>query len=598
MNSHPSRPVFASILSILLLSLGSCAYPEVKTAVAEQNLAAPTAGEIKEHTMWLADDSLEGRRAGTPMADAAAVYIAEQLRASGLQPAGENGDWYQSFPISMTPRAGNCRLEVAGRSLAGVGSLALSAEGAVVGKLTSASYGVVLESYDIDHFAEVEAEGKVVLLRRYTEWGPDAEDKLARLGALRSKVRNARGAGAVAVIIGTHPDDVASGGDPQLSFDASHGTGGIPIVTVTPEQFVALERELGAEVSLEVNIERPRVETLNVIAKVVGKSDEVVTIGAHYDHLGWGGEGSLAPGVHAIHNGADDNASGSAVLLEVAEAVAAGPIPERTIVFCFWGAEEAGLIGSKFWVANPTVPLGKILTNVNLDMVGRLNSGTITVGSHTTAAAFKGAFAAAQKAVVSKPHGGASPSDLKLVMTGGDLPGGGGSDHMSFHAEDISAVFLFSGLHSDYHKPSDDWSKLDFARMGTLAEATVVLLAELCSASITDLAYIKPAPVAHGGGNASLHSGGMVWFGSIPDYAASGSGMTLAGTMPGGPAEAAGLIKNDVITAINDFGIVDIYDFMDALGVFKDGQTVIVHFIRAEQEMTTELTFFPRPGGD
>jgi predicted metalloprotease with PDZ domain len=169
---------------------------------------------------------------------------------------------------------------------------------------------------------------------------------------------------------------------------------------------------------------------------------------------------------------------------------------------------------------------------------------------------------------------------------------------MSFHAEDISAVFLFSGLHSDYHKPSDDWSKLDFARMGTLAEATVVLLAELCSASITDLAYIKPPPVAHGGGNASRRSGGGVWFGSIPDYGASASGMKLGGTMPGGPAEAAGLIKADVITAINDFQIVDIYDFMDSLGEFKDGQTVVVHFIRDEKAMTAELTFFPRPSGD
>jgi len=547
---------------LLLLSCGllfACAQPsnkaETSAPVHSLNSAssAPTAAEIEAHTKWLSDDALEGRRAGTPMADAAAVYLAEQLKAAGLEPAGENGGWYQSFPLAQAAQAGECSLSVGDKSFENVGSLALSAEGTASGELTSASYGVVLESYNIDHFAGANVAGKIVLLRRYTEWGPKAEDKLASLGALRSKVRNARAAGAVAVIVGTHPDELAAGGDAEIKFSASHGTGGIPIITVSPSQFVELEQLIGETLSLSVAIERPIAETLNVLAKVTGKSDEIISIGAHYDHLGWGGDGSLAPGVEAIHNGADDNASGSAVVLEIAEAIAAGDQPQRTMLFCFWGAEEEGLIGSKYWVANPTVPKDKILSNVNMDMVGRLQSGGITVGSHSTASGFASALNVAQASIDTR--GGATAENaLQLNLTGEDLPGGGGSDHMAFHSDGISAVFFFSGLHSDYHKPSDDWEKLDYQRMSTLAHGTIAMLHELASTDSSELEYVKPAPVAHGGGG-NRRSGGGVWFGSIPDYAGEGgdAGMKLGGTVPGGPAESAGLLKDDVITAIDDF---------------------------------------------
>ncbi len=572
----------------LLLCLVSCSVTE--------STHSDYSAEIFKHTNWLADDSLEGRRAGTPMADKAASYLAAELMLDGLEPAGEGGGWYQAFPIALASRAGSCSLSIDGQTLEGIGTLALSAEGEVSAPLASAEYGVVLESYNIDHFADVETEGKIVLLRRYTEWGPNADSTLTRLGAIRSKVRNARAAGAVGVILGTHPDDVAQGGDAVIPFTASHGTGGIPIVTVSPETFVLLETQLGKQAVLAAELEKPTAETLNVLAMVPGKSDSVISLGAHYDHLGWGGEGSLAPGVHAIHNGADDNASGSAVLLEIAEAVAEGPQPEHTLLFCFWGAEEEGLIGSKYWVENPTVALDKVLCNINLDMVGRLQSGGITVGSHSTASAFKPALAHA-----GSMSAGLSEASLQLNLTGEDLPGGGGSDHMSFHSAEIPALFFFSGLHADYHKPSDDSDKLDYPRMGTLVSATLALIDGLEGQPEQAFDWVKPAPVASHGRGGRQGAGGGVWFGSIPDYAGEeggGSGMKLAGTVPGGPAEAAGFLKDDVLTAINDFAIQDIYDFMDSLREFKDGETVTVHFRRNGENKTLELTFFPRPSGD
>jgi len=320
----------------------------------------------------------------------------------------------------------------------------------------------------------------------------------------------------------------------------------------------------------------------------------VLVVGAHFDHLGWGGEGSLAPGVHAIHNGADDNASGTAVLIEVAEEWGMSQVGmsdrETGVLFAAWGAEELGLLGSAYWVANPTVALEHVKANVNLDMVGRPNEGRITVGSASTAEAFGPALEEVQAEL--KRTG----MELELVVSEGELPGGGGSDHMSFHKVEIPALFFFSGLHSDYHKPTDDIEKLDFEAMRAVGYAVSDLLIHLqLAVDEGTLAYRKPA-AAEGGGGREVRMA-RVWFGSIPDYGAEpeGGGMQLAGTAPGGPAEKAGLKSGDILKRIGERDIVDIYDFMDSLAGFADGDTVTVVFLREGKEESVELTFFPRP---
>jgi aminopeptidase YwaD len=372
------------------------------------------------------------------------------------------------------------------------------------------------------------------------------------------------------------------------------------VVIVDKQHYESLALDVfndAVQVEVKADIQKQTKRARNVLALSPGTSGEMITIGAHFDHLGWGGEGSLAPGVHAIHNGADDNASGTAMVLELAEMWGAnrgGPLPrERGVLFCFWSAEERGLLGSDYWVENPTIPLERVLANINLDMVGRVGESKITVGSASTGDCFAPALEAMQT------YYATSEIDFKLNIMSGSLPGGGGSDHMSFHKKSIPAIFFFSGLHSDYHKPSDDAEKLAYREMAILANGLAEFIGEL---QLVDggFEYHKPQAAVDENGEVRHVARANVWFGSIPDYGAEplDGGMQLSGTSPGSPAEKAGLQGGDILKHVGDIAIFDIYDFMDGLAVFADGDTVTVKYLRDDELQTTELTFFPRPAGN
>ncbi|MDA1259323.1 MAG: M28 family peptidase [Planctomycetota bacterium] len=555
-----------------------------------------TVEELRAHVEWLADDVREGRRAGSAGERAAASYIAQAFARAGLQPAGDDGTWFQEFEVELAPEAGESALLVDGRLQSGISTLACSKNGRAEGELVSAGYGTVLPSHGMNAFADVNARGKIVLLRRYSEFGPDPAPEFSALGNLRGKIRAAAEAGAIAVVLGTHPEDLLQGGEALIPFDAAPGSMEIPVVTVEPPVFATLEARCAQGESphavVEAAVLRPTARARNVLGIVPGGGPELIAVGAHFDHLGWGGDGSLAPGEQAIHNGADDNASGTAVLIELAEewggsSVGVNP-REVGILFAAWSAEEMGLLGSAHWVKNPTVDLSRVRANVNLDMVGRVAHGAVTVGSAETAAAFRPALG-----VVSANLSG-NQIGLELAIAEGQLPGGGGSDHMSFQQAGIPALFFFSGLHGDYHKPSDDADKLDYEGMLAVAWAVSDLLVQLQLAERASFAYLKPA--APEGGEREVRRA-AVWFGSIPDYAASpeGGGMQIAGTSPGSPAEKAGLQPGDVILRVGETAVGDIYDFMDALAGFGNGQTIQVTVKRGEKRLELPLTFFPRP---
>lgn len=561
-------PSFAVALA---LGLAACAAPTASDPVV-------TVAELRAHVEWLADDARAGRRAGTESERIAASYVAQQFARAGLQPAGDAGAWFQEFTIPLPPSLRHASLQIVGATVDEIGTLSCTANGSARGPLTTAP-----------------TAGSITLLRA------GAHDATA----LRASLRAAAAAGAAGAVVGVHADELAAGAPERLGFDFAAGELPLPLVTAPSHSFTTLWRrtEAGERLTAELSVDVARNTTTsrNVLGLLPGSSPEVIVIGAHYDHLGLGGEGSLAPGSDAVHNGADDNASGTAVLIELAEewreayraAAAADALPEVGILFAAWGAEEAGLLGSAHWVQSPTVPLAQVRANLNLDMVGRAASGAITVGSTETAAAFAPAIAAAQTRIA------AAGMTLRLAVAQGALPGGGGSDHMSFHRAQVPALFFFSGLHADYHKPSDDAGLLDYPRMLEVAAAVREVMKELQAAARADFAWVAPA-AAPGPGRAAREGGrpAGVWFGSIPDYAAApeGGGMQIAGTSPGSPAEKAGLQAGDVIRGLDDAAIGDIYDFMDALGTFRNGQTIQVTLLRAGQTLTLPLTFFPRPG--
>ena len=540
------------ITLLILLCLSSCA----------SQRAQISSTELRNHVSWLAADEQEGRAAGSPAAARSAVYLTHHLNAAGLIPAGDNGTYFQHFDIPAPAIEGASTLTI-GNEIFDVTTLSAS---------PAETHNAALVFADAD-----DVEEKIVLMKSD--------------GEIRAEVREAAANGAVAVILAS---------DEAIAFDAVPGKLPIAVVIVDKQHYESLALDVfndAVQVEVKADIQKQTKRARNVLALSPGTSGEMITIGAHFDHLGWGGEGSLAPGVHAIHNGADDNASGTAMVLELAEMWGAnrgGPLPrERGVLFCFWSAEERGLLGSDYWVENPTIPLERVLANINLDMVGRVGESKITVGSASTGDCFAPALEAMQT------YYATSEIDFKLNIMSGSLPGGGGSDHMSFHKKSIPAIFFFSGLHSDYHKPSDDAEKLAYREMAILANGLAEFIGEL---QLVDggFEYHKPQAAVDENGEVRHVARANVWFGSIPDYGAEplDGGMQLSGTSPGSPAEKAGLQGGDILKQVGDIAIFDIYDFMDGLAVFADGDTVTVKYLRDDELQTTELTFFPRPAGN
>ena len=318
----------------------------------------------------------------------------------------------------------------------------------------------------------------------------------------------------------------------------------------------------------------------NVIAALEGVDEtlrrEWIVIGAHYDHLGDGGPGSLASS-RGIHNGADDNASGVAAMLRAAARLAAGPRPARSILFIAFTGEESGLLGSAHFVAQPTVP-APIVAMINLDMVGRLGERPlITYGVDT---------AEEWRAIVDPA---AARAGVSLATRG---EGYGPSDHTSFYSKNVPVLHFFTNTHADYHRPTDDWDKIDTAGLEKVSTLVVEVASDLAGRRPTALTLRRgagtPPPAA---GNMTT---GGTYLGSIPDFTPVPRGIRISGVTSGSPAEAAGLRGGDVIVGMGELPVADLQGLTDALRAHKPGQTVPVRVLRDGQELTVTVTLGAR----
>ncbi|MEX0977940.1 MAG: M28 family peptidase, partial [Pirellulales bacterium] len=328
----------------------------------------------------------------------------------------------------------------------------------------------------------------------------------------------------------------------------------------------------------ESTVDHQETEVKNVVAVLEGEgphADETIVIGAHYDHLGLGGSGSAAPGVTEIHNGADDNGSGTTVLLEMARQLAGrGKKLPRRIVFIAFTGEERGLVGSARYVREPLVPLASTVAMINLDMVGRLNDEKLIVHGTGTAKGFDDLVDRLGKQY-----------DFKITKQ----PGGfGPSDHSSFYGAKVPVLFFFTGSHKDYHRPSDDFEKLNISgmrRIGEMVSDTAVALAE----DDKRPEYLEVKGIAD-----MIRSGGdRPYFGSIPDFAQDQPGYALTGVAKGGPAERGGLKAGDNIIQFGDSKIGNLEDFDSALRKYKAGDKVPVTVKRGSEELKLDVTLDP-----
>jgi hypothetical protein len=317
-----------------------------------------------------------------------------------------------------------------------------------------------------------------------------------------------------------------------------------------------------------------------VVGRLAGTTGEAVVIGAHYDHLGLGATGSLAPSPEGKpHLGADDNASGVAGLLELARRLAAAPGPRRrSVYFVAFGAEELGTLGSAHFVRRPPIELAKITAMVNMDMIGRLRDDTLEVHGLGTSPAWKGLLEGANRG-----------PGLKLKTREG---GYGPSDHAPFYGAGLPVFFVFTGAHPDYHRPSDTADKVDTAgvvRVIDLVEGVVRPLAD----APERLAFTRvPAEKEEMSGPSR---GFRVWVGGVPDYSEEGPGVRFSGVTPGSPAEKAGLRGGDVLVRFGSKEIRNIYDYTYVLGEHKPGEAVTLVVKRDGAEVSLELTLGSRP---
>lgn len=547
--------------------------------------------------IWLASDDLKGRGNGSPELNRAADYIALEFRRAGLRPAGERGTYFQDFDITTGAVPGpDNRLVLDGKALAEGRDfipIGFSGNTSFDGALVFAGYGVTAPEYHYDDYAGIDVRGKTVLVLGHEPQELNrnsifAGANLTRHATLTSKSVNAKLHGAKAIIIVTdfnHPmDDIAAATANQDFTDD-----GIAAIYVSrdavadvlkqhgvslPELQHAIDQDLhphSTEISdlrirLTTDLVRSRKTIRNVIGALSGSDPKLreqwVVIGAHYDHLGLGGRFALDPAMTGqIHHGADDNASGTAGVMELARIAETNPESwHRSVLFMAFAGEEIGLRGSSWFVNHPTVPLDKIDAMLNMDMIGRMNNEKLYVGGVGTSPGLKPLLQSLDPG-----------NDPNLIFSD---TGYGSSDHTSFNAKRIPVLFFFSGLHTDYHKASDTADKINSG--GAMQILSLVygtmnrLSAQPAKLSYAESLQALPQPAT------PRSQGYGPYFGSVPDFRDDLKGVLFSAVQTNSPAAKAGLKAGDLLVEFDGKVIQNLQDYAYALRAKQPGDPVQV----------------------
>jgi hypothetical protein len=560
----------------------------------------------------LTTPAMEGRGDGTPGLTRAAALIEQRFRTLRLQSAGKNS-YFQPFTVITGARLKeDNHLEVLNGTAKKDLKLnedfvpfSFSSSGEISGPVVFAGYGASATEFGYDDYAHLDVKDKIVVILRYEPAGFSAKSGHAGLtehSQLITKAINARNHGAKAVLVingklGDGEEDLLT----RFGSVSGPENAGILFVQVknalAQAWFAAAGKSLAGvqnqintssnpgsfafpanlQISLNVNIESTRATVNNVLAYLPGKTGEYIIIGAHYDHLGRGYFDSLAPSqIGQIHPGADDNASGTAGVLELARLLAPmkGQL-QRGILFASFAGEELGLLGSAEWVKEPTFPLAKAVAMINMDMIGRIQDDKVYIGGTGTGATFKSLLEEEK-----------NKSAFKIEYS---ASGYAASDHTSFVAKKIPVLFFFSGLHADYHKPSDTWEKINAPAAARLLDFIDDVALKLDSAA-ERTAFVTVVD-DQAAGHASSGGGGGYgpYFGSIPDFGQEENGVKFSDVRPGSPAAKAGFKAGDVLVQFGDMPIKNLYDFTDALRRSKVGDVLEVKVLRDGKPITASV---------
>jgi len=579
--------------------------------------SAPAA-DPRDTVPYLASDELAGRAPGSPGLATAGDYLADEFHHIGLQPLPQLHGYFQPFTMTLSSTLGPAtNLLVNDKSMTlgtDFSPLSVTSEGPFSGPLVFVGFGVSQTKYD--DYAGMDVAGKVVLAMRQEPQDDSGKSRLAGKGQIWSpaayfdvKAKLAAQHGAVALLLVSPPSSGLADSISPFSAAAGEASSTIPVMqisrrvadlllatggaaslsdlqktidsTATPKSMALRDVEIAGDVALK----RSSAQVRNVVGYLPGSgvhADEFAIVGAHYDHLGTGQLGHTLGLPGSIYHGADDNASGVAAVLEIAAQVAKAPPPPRSIIFVFFTAEEEGLIGSDWFVNHPPVPLEKVVAMLNMDMVGRLRNENLLVGGWGTAANFDSIV---KSAVVGTP-----------IHTQSFEKGGlGPTDHMSFALKKIPVLFLFTGLHADYHRPTDTADKINY--VGIDEVATV-------GRKIVDAMAVMPRQTydasSDGSSTMAFFSGRggqrQAALGVIPDYASidSTGGVPISGVGTASPAEIAGLRGGDVITDFAGKPMHNLQDLSDALAEASPGDKVTVKVLRDGKPIELHATLGQR----
>ncbi len=586
------------LASCLVALLSTTLMAQVQSEVAPAEISLDS---LQSYVKTLASEAFEGRAPGTLGGHRATTYMQQKFAEYGLEPFQAYPNYLQAFSVTTALKAGENNAIVLkttrpfqlGKDFVPLG---YSANGKVESpQVVFVGYGISTEKYD--DYKGVDVKGKIVMMMRYSPDGDNPHSEFFEHASIWKKLTTAREKGAIGVLLFTgerHGEDKLI----EISRDRLAGDAGIPAMNITralaaqilmtkPKVLLHIQEkidrtrqpnsfELKSAVSMQAEVVRIKAETYNVIGYLPAKSDEYLVLGAHYDHLGYGGpgSGSLAPDELKIHYGADDNASGSAGLLELARYFAKRKHRlQRNLVFIAFGAEEMGLLGSAYFVNHPTFPLEKTVAMLNMDMIGRMKDSALAISGIGTAKEFEELCKSENR------------ENFKLKLS---PDGFGPSDHSSFYAKNIPVLFFFTGNHPNYHKPSDTWEKINYADEARIVRYVARLIEKIDASPRPTFARAQSTLAQS---LPSLPSGWRVSFGTIPNYSEEVEGVLLDGVREGSVAEKAGLKAGDIIIKLGDKEIRNIYDYTDAIKNLKPGDKITVVVKRGQEQLVLVATF-------
>lgn len=595
-------------------------------------------------------------------ADSPRRYMQEFPYVAGVELGKNNTMTYRLGAAGAAPEARSATLDLrVGEDWMPLGS---SASGRVEdAPLVFAGYGVTAGDLNYDDYAGAAANRSIALVFSGTPDGDNPHGKFARFGELRFKAAAARAAGAEALVLIADAESFRDDKLSRLSYDNEGGDAGLPIVVISRQaaaqmlglggtaplaefekkvrealstasgdttkkngyhSVVAARPAQNVSLNISTDIVRRNAPAFNVVGILEGSDSqlktEAIIIGAHYDHLGRGGAGSLAAREGDIHHGADDNASGTAGLLELARLLSTNRKElRRTIIFIAFGGEEEGLLGSNYYVNNPIQPLAQTVAMINMDMIGRLKDERLLIGGVGTATEWRGWVEQANAPLKMRVVAGATSNSARdgakdgavlkeemAVVYGANNQvvatatprqpfaltlnedGYGPSDHSSFYAKKVPVLFFFTGTHEDYHRPTDTADRINYEGEARILSFVRAIVADL------EASRTRPTYTLARGEAQRRATGFRVYLGTIPNYAEGHDGMKLDGVREGSPAERAGLRAGDTIIKMAGREIRNVYDYTYALSEMKVGQEYEVEVRRGTERLTLKITPAPR----